>query len=153
MCSGRVEVTAFCSIRWCGVRADDPCADPDFLRQHHHLLTPSTLRGIRPSLRGTQVSNHQPPAGLETASRLQVSGGIWMEYGQNKFNGSVHCVKTGSETNVARSRGPRQASYPRLPGNSHVLQPFGQRDIPWPSIQGALSIGGIMTRPSTVTQR
>lgn len=121
MYSGRVEVTAFCSVRWRGVRADDPCADPDFLHQHHHLLTPTSLRSIRPRLSGTRVSNHQPPAGLETASRLQVSGGIWMGYGQNKFTGSVHCVMTCGETNVARHRGPRQASNRRLSGNSHVL--------------------------------
>lgn len=38
MDSGRVKVIPFWSVRWRGVRAHDPCADPDFLHQHHRLL-------------------------------------------------------------------------------------------------------------------
>lgn len=67
MDSRRVEVMAFSTLRWRGVRADDPRADLYFL--HHRqllaaLLLPSFLYEGQLRDCGSEVHPH-PPAGLE----------------------------------------------------------------------------------------
>lgn len=103
MDSMRVKVVPYCSVRWHGVRTDDPFTDPDFLH-HHHCLTALPLLpacSLSEWLPGLGV-HHQPPAGRD----CHHTSGSLAAYGRRAGTSPrvQHCIITYEEK---RERGVR----------------------------------------------